>query len=51
MLYNYGVITVGNDDGTITDTVRARMDQLNAPATFGAINAAVKRLNAAGASL
>lgn len=49
ILYNYGVITVGTDDGAITDQVRARMDQLNAPATFGLIDASWKRLQALGA--
>lgn len=48
VLYNYGVITVGNADGTITDEVRVRMDHLNDPSTFGAIDAAYKRLQAAG---
>jgi len=51
VLYNYGVITVGSDDGSVTDQVRRRMDQLNEPATFQAINAAVKRLNSVGAGL
>lgn len=50
VLYNYGVITVGTDDGQITDEVRARMDRLNDVATFGAIDAAWARLVAAGAS-
>jgi hypothetical protein len=50
VLYNYGVITVGTDDQTITDEVRVRMDQLNEPSTFGAIDACWKRLVALGAS-
>jgi hypothetical protein len=50
VLYNYGVITVGTDDGAISDEVRVRMDQLNAPATFGLIDASWKRLVALGAS-
>lgn len=50
VLYNYGVITVGTDDGAITNQVRARMDQLNATGTFGAIDAAWQRLVDAGAT-
>jgi hypothetical protein len=50
VLYNYGVITVGTDDGAITNQVRARMDQLNDPATFAAIDKAWKQLQALGAS-
>jgi hypothetical protein len=50
ILYNYGVITVGTDDGAITDQVRVRMDHLNDSATFGAIDASWKRLQALGAS-
>lgn len=49
ILYNYGVIVVGTDDGAITDTVRARMDHLNDGATFAAINATWARLVAMGA--
>jgi hypothetical protein len=48
--YNYGVITVGTDDGQIEDYTRARMDHLNDPATFGKIDAVWSRLVAAGAS-
>jgi hypothetical protein len=50
ILYNYAVITVGTDDGAITDEVRVRMDQLNTPAAFGAIDSAWQRLVALGAS-
>ena len=50
VLYNFGVITVGTDDGSITDEVRVRMDHLNDVSTFGAIDAAWNRLVAAGAS-
>jgi hypothetical protein len=49
ILYNYGVIIVGTDDGAITDYTRARMDRLNDAATFGAIDAVWSRLAAAGA--
>lgn len=49
ILYNWGVITVGTNDGTITDEVRARMDSINTPATFAAIAACWARLVAAGA--
>lgn len=34
LLYNYGVITVGTDDLSITGTVRQRMDRLAQQATF-----------------
>jgi hypothetical protein len=50
ILYNYGVITVGTPDAAITDEVRVRMDQLNTPAAFGAIDASWNRLVALGAS-
>jgi hypothetical protein len=50
VLYNYAVIEVGTDDGSITDEVRVRMDALNTPATFGAIDTAWQRLVALGAS-
>lgn len=49
VLYNYGVITVGTDDQSITDEVRVRMDSLNTPAAFAAIAACWARLVAAGA--
>ena len=49
ILYNYGVITVGNSDATITDEARARMDQLNSQGTFAAIDTVWKRLEAFGA--
>lgn len=49
VLYNYGVITVGTDDESITDEVRVRMDQLNTPGAFKAIADCWSRLVAAGA--
>jgi hypothetical protein len=48
VLYNYGVITVGNPEETATTEVRQRMDHLNDPSTFGMIDEAYKRLVAAG---
>jgi hypothetical protein len=50
ILYNYAVIEVGTDDESITDEVRVRMDSLNTPATFAAIDASWRRLVALGAS-
>jgi hypothetical protein len=50
VLYNYAVITVGTDDGSITDEVRVRMDQINNASTFGAIDATWQRLASVGAS-
>lgn len=50
ILYNFGVITVGTDDGAITDEVRARMDHLNDSSTFAAIEKSWQRLVEAGAS-
>lgn len=50
ILYNFAVITVGTDDGAIEDYTRVRMDQLNAPSTFTAIDKVWKRLVALGAS-
>lgn len=49
VLYNYAVITVGTDDGSITDDVRVRMDHINDPATFGLIDSTWQRLADAGA--
>lgn len=49
VLYNYAVITVGTDDGAITDEVRVRMDLINQPSAFAAITACWNRLVAAGA--
>lgn len=49
VLYNYGVITVGTDDGAITTQVQVRMDHLNDEATFAAIDKAWKQLQALGA--
>ena len=51
VLYNYAVVTVGTDDGQIEDDVDTfRMDQINTPAMFAAIDACWNRLVAAGAS-
>lgn len=49
VLYNYAVITVGPEDGAQTDEVRVRMDHLNDPATFAAIDHTWSQLAAAGA--
>lgn len=49
VLYNYAVITVGTDDQAITDEVRVRMDHLNDPTTFAAIDHTWSQLAAAGA--
>lgn len=49
LLYNYAVITVGTDDGLITDEARVRMDLLRTGAEVPAINAVWARLVAAGA--
>lgn len=50
VLYHYAVITVGTDDGAITDEVRWRMDQIGQPGVFAAIDADWARLEAIGAS-
>jgi hypothetical protein len=50
VMYNFAVIEVGTDDGSITDEVTVRMDALNTPDTFGKIDAAWQRLVALGAS-
>jgi len=50
VLYNYGVILVGTDDLQLTDEARVRMDQLNTPGAFAAIDACWKRLQAVGAT-
>lgn len=49
VLYNYGVITVGTADGSISDEVTARMDQLTDPSVQTNILATWARLVAAGA--
>lgn len=49
MLYNYAVITVGTEDGSITDEARVRMDLLRTGAAVPAIDAVWSRLVAAGA--
>lgn len=48
-LYNFAVITVGTDDGLITDEARVRMDSIGLPAAFAAVDAVWARLAAAGA--
>jgi hypothetical protein len=50
VLYNYLVVTVGTDDGTSTVDVNVRMDKLQDAATFGALDAAWKNLQALGAT-
>jgi hypothetical protein len=49
LLYNYAVITVGTEDGLITDEARVRMDGLFTGAEVPAIAAAWARLQAIGA--
>lgn len=48
--YNYGVITVGTDDGLAQTFVRQRMDHLNDHSTFAMIDKAWDLLVKAGAS-
>jgi len=48
--YNYGVITVGTDDGLAETFVRQRMDRLNDQNTFAMIDKAWNLLVGAGAS-
>ena len=43
-LYNYAVVTVGTDDGAITDEVRVRMDHIGDPSAFAAIDADWNRI-------
>lgn len=50
LLINNAVITVGTDDGNIEETVRYRMDQIDQPGVFAAIDAAWSRLVKLGAS-
>jgi hypothetical protein len=50
VLYNYLVVTVGTDDGSSTVDVLIRMDELDAPASFGALDAAWKNLQDLGAA-
>ena len=47
--YNYGVITVGTDDGAAETFVRQRMDHLNDQKTFQMIDEAWQLLYDAGA--
>lgn len=49
LLYNYGVITVGTDDGAFSYPVTKIMDQINTPATFGLIDDAWAKLVELGA--
>jgi hypothetical protein len=44
LLVNYGIVTVGNDDGSIQDEVSIRMDMLGTPAAFTAIDATWAKL-------
>lgn len=46
-LYNYAVVTVGTDDGAITDEVRIRMDHIGDPSAFAAIDADWNRISGA----
>ena len=48
LLYNYAVITVGTDDGLLTDEARVRMDLLRTGAEVPQIEAAWARLQAIG---
>jgi hypothetical protein len=50
LLENFAVITVGTDDGSVTDEARVHMDTLETQAPYTAIDAVWKRLVAAGAS-
>lgn len=49
VLYNYLVVTVGTDDGSITSDVLIRMDRIGLPSAFGAIADEWKKLQALGA--
>lgn len=49
MLYNFAVITVGTEDGSITDEARVRMDMLRTGAAVPAVDAVWQRLVDAGA--
>lgn len=49
LLVNMAVITVGTEDGAITDEARVRMDQLRTGAAVPAIDAVWKRLQSFGA--
>lgn len=48
LLYNYAVITVGTEDGLLTDEARVRMDLLRTGAEVPQIEAAWARLQAIG---
>lgn len=45
LLVNYAVITVGSQDGSVSDEVQVPMDHLNTPATFGAITSVWETLD------
>lgn len=49
VLYHYAVITVGTDDGAITDVVRVRMDHIDPPPN-AKLDAVWQRLADAGAT-
>lgn len=49
-LYNYGVVTVGTDDGSAALETRVRMDAIGQPAVFAAIEHLWTQLVEAGAS-
>jgi hypothetical protein len=49
-LLNFAVITVGTDDGAVTDEARVRMDAIGLPSAFAACDAVWARLVKAGAS-
>lgn len=49
LLYNYAVITVGTDDGAITDTCAVRMDHLGTPGAFVVIDETWAKLVSTGA--
>lgn len=50
VLYNYAVVQVGTDDGSITTDVRIRMDSIGLPSAFAALDAAWTKLVALGAA-
>lgn len=49
-LYNYAIITVGTEDGAITNDARVRMDQIGQPSAFAAIDAVWHGLTLIGAT-
>lgn len=48
ILYNFAVITVGDSLTGVTDVARVRMDHLNSPGAFAAVDAAYQRVLAMG---